>query len=199
MRPMAAHFHLLNPDIMTAVIRAITELSVELKFNDRFGCPHNAMWVCVMIWGFISESHNKRHLLETRIIPLRPTQTGPQRNVGYCTTVQHCAKKKKKKKEMWHFHVSKCQSHGRCDPFDTGLAGDGRDTKGYTIYTSFMDTFYCPIIICHLYLLQHVGHRSALCLHTLFLCKCFLILINRLSCQCMAMWNHTRLILYAVI
>lgn len=38
-----------NSNCMTAVIRAITELSIKLRFNDRFGCPHNAMCVCVMI------------------------------------------------------------------------------------------------------------------------------------------------------
>lgn len=46
---LAADFHLLKPNCMTAVIRPITELSMKLKFNDRFGCPHNAMCVCVMI------------------------------------------------------------------------------------------------------------------------------------------------------
>lgn len=40
---------------MTAAIRAITELSIKLRCNDRFGRPHNAMCVCVMIGGSISE------------------------------------------------------------------------------------------------------------------------------------------------
>lgn len=37
------------------VIRPINELSIKLTFNDRFGCPLNAMCVWVMIWGFISK------------------------------------------------------------------------------------------------------------------------------------------------
>lgn len=62
-------FTVLNPGCMTAAISPITELSIKLRFNDRFGCPHNAMCVCVMVWGFISEL-NKRHLLERRMSPL---------------------------------------------------------------------------------------------------------------------------------
>lgn len=55
MRLLAAHLHLLKSLIAWQhVIAPITELS-KYKFNDRFGCPHNAMCVCVMIWGFISE------------------------------------------------------------------------------------------------------------------------------------------------
>lgn len=96
MRPVAADFHLLNPDCMTAAIRAITELSVELKFNDRFGCPRNAMWVCVMIWGFISESHNKRHLLENE-----DDSAETVRSTEKCGPLHSLLLRKKK--EMWHF------------------------------------------------------------------------------------------------
>lgn len=45
-----------NLDSVTAAIRAPTELSVRLGFNDRFGCPGRAMRVSIMIGGLVYHS-----------------------------------------------------------------------------------------------------------------------------------------------